>query len=90
MNKKKRVWLIIGLVIMLILMGGLIYYFYFKEDNVTLEDTDAGKFTSEVRITSNGLEDFDLSFLKLENNEENIVYSPLSIKYAFRCYHLPL
>lgn len=26
--------------------------------------------------------DFELRFLKLENNKENIVYSPLSIKYA--------
>ena len=27
--------------------------------------------------------DLDFSFLKLNNNEENMVYSPLSIKYAF-------
>jgi len=26
--------------------------------------------------------DFDLQFLKLENNKQNIIYSPLSIKYA--------
>ncbi|ORX65340.1 cellulosomal serpin precursor [Anaeromyces robustus] len=28
--------------------------------------------------------DFDFSFLKLENNKENMLYSPLSIKYALR------
>ncbi len=37
---------------------------------------------SSVKIKSNGLEDFDLYFIKLNNDEENIVYSPLSIKYA--------
>ena len=26
--------------------------------------------------------DFDFSFLKIENNEKNMIYSPLSIKYA--------
>ena len=30
------------------------------------------------------LDDFTLSFLKLENNERNMVYSPLSIKYALK------
>ncbi len=33
-------------------------------------------------MSSNNLEDFDLTFLKLETNYQNIVYSPLSIKYA--------
>eukprot|EP00833_Pecoramyces_ruminatium_P002311 jgi/Orpsp1_1/1176343/evm.model.c7180000057256.1 len=28
--------------------------------------------------------DFDFSFLKLENNKENMLYSPLSIKYALK------
>ena len=33
-------------------------------------------------MTDNSLENFYLSFLKLENEEKNKVYSPLSIKYA--------
>ena len=33
-------------------------------------------------MEGNGLSAFDLSFLKIENKEENNVYSPLSIKYA--------
>ncbi|MBR3720319.1 MAG: hypothetical protein IKN09_01065, partial [Clostridia bacterium] len=37
---------------------------------------------SEFRMTGNSLEKFDLYFLKLENQEKNKVYSPLSIKYA--------
>jgi len=37
---------------------------------------------SAYRMSSNSLENFDLSFLKLENEAKNKVYSPLSIKYA--------
>ncbi len=33
---------------------------------------------------NNNLSDFDLSFLKLENEKKNKVYSPLSIKYALK------
>lgn len=33
-------------------------------------------------LKSNSLEDFDLRFLQLENDEKNKVYSPLSIKYT--------
>ena len=40
------------------------------------------KKTSEYTMKGNSLEDFDLFFLKQENQEENKVYSPLSIKYA--------
>ena len=39
---------------------------------------------SEYALTDNNLSKFDLSFLKLENEEENKIYSPLSIKYAFK------
>ena len=33
-------------------------------------------------VVDNKVKDFDLAFLKLENNESNLVYSPLSIKYC--------
>lgn len=45
-------------------------------------ETPAVEPISELKITGNSLSDFDLSFLKLEGANENIVYSPLSIKYA--------
>lgn len=44
--------------------------------------TEVKQTNTEYRMTGNDLQDFDLSFLKLENKEENKVYSPLSIKYA--------
>ncbi|MBR3414827.1 hypothetical protein IKG73_02305 [Candidatus Saccharibacteria bacterium] len=37
---------------------------------------------SELKLTGNSLSDFDLEFLKLENEAKNKIYSPLSIKYA--------
>ena len=37
---------------------------------------------STLKMSGNGTEDFDFYFIKLNNDGENIVYSPLSIKYA--------
>lgn len=45
-------------------------------------DNSSKEYKSEYRMSGNGLEDFDLSFLKLENKASNKIYSPLSIKYA--------
>ncbi len=39
---------------------------------------------NEYALSDNNLSKFDLSFLKFENEGENIIYSPLSIKYAFK------
>lgn len=49
-----------------------------KEKTKTNQSVD-----NKNKITDrSGVQDFDLSFLKLENKQENIVYSPLSIKYC--------
>ena len=45
-------------------------------------DNDIKLSSYDYTIQSNGLDDFDLYFLKQENKEVNKVYSPLSIKYA--------
>ena len=42
------------------------------------------KAKSEYALTDNKLSKFDLSFLKNENKKSNMIYSPLSIKYAFK------
>ena len=39
---------------------------------------------NEYAVKDNNLSKFDLSFLKFENEEKNKIYSPLSIKYAFK------
>ncbi len=53
-----------------------------KPASSTKTSQDAKDVYSEYRLMSNSLENFDLYFLKLENEEKNKVYSPLSIKYA--------
>ena len=50
-----------------------------KEETTTTENKEKA---SPFRLKSNDLEDFDLEFLRLENANGNIIYSPLSIKYA--------
>lgn len=39
---------------------------------------------TENPIKSGCVSNFDLSFLKMENKNENVIYSPLSIKYALK------
>lgn len=57
-----------------------------EKDNNNTENTNTvdtnSDIKSEYRLLGNTLQKFDLAFLKLENKEENKVYSPLSIKYA--------
>ena len=66
------------------LKGGAFGYSYLnknKKKNTTIKN-DNKEYYSAYKMSSNGLEEFDLSFLKLENNKKNMLYSPLSIKYA--------
>ncbi len=53
-------------------------------ENTTNENVEKPEkeYNSDYRLSGNGLEDFDLQFLKLENEEKNKIYSPLSIKYV--------
>ena len=84
-KKKKTIITIIVVILILILCGILAYYFLFlKKDNEKNKNQDVNNIIleSEYEMSGNELEDFDLSFLKLENKEENMIYSPLSIKYA--------
>ena len=48
----------------------------------TNTNTNVTKFNSKYELQSNDLSDFDIYFMKEENNERNMLYSPLSIKYA--------
>ena len=79
-NKKIIIPIIVFLVIA-ILLAILVPPFLKHEKKEEGEVTKSLK-ESEYRMKGNSLEDFDLFFLKEENKEENIVYSPLSIKYA--------
>lgn len=82
-NKTIRIRIILRIFIVSLLVGGIFGCVYFlnnkPEENVTSQNKEV---SSPYRITNNDLNDFDLYFLQLENNEKNMVYSPLSIKYA--------
>lgn len=88
-NGKKA---IIGMIILflVIAIGGGVSYLYLdskndnKSNNKTKLENDSKNFYSTYRMSGNSLEKFDIEFLKLENEEKNKVYSPLSIKYALQ------
>ena len=82
-NKTLKVRFILRFVVILLIVVGIFGGVYFlnnkSEEKVT---TSKKEVSSEYTLTGNNLNDFDLYFMQLENNEKNMVYSPLSIKYA--------
>ncbi len=93
--KKKKTGLIICLIILLLLIAAAVCYFVLgignnkesgkknnKENNGGSTVTENQKKNSPYRMSGNGLEDFDIQFLKLVGTQENVIYSPISIKYA--------
>ena len=52
------------------------------EDENKNEDEEDNVDYLAYQIKDNSIGDFDLQFLKLENKKANVIYSPLSIKYA--------
>ncbi|OUM59772.1 Non-catalytic module family DOC2 [Piromyces sp. E2] len=54
------------------------------EDNEWCGILDSCSTDTEVEDPDEGISDFDFTFLKMENNKENMLYSPLSIKYALQ------
>ena len=88
-SKSSNLILSILLILVLVVTCGYFVYTEFSSNNDTNKQKDTNKnvvdkkeVSSEYRMSGNGLEKFDLAFLKLENNGKNAVYSPLSIKYA--------
>ena len=86
-NKKKNTTIIITILILLIVVAIVFAYFKLNDkpnsgDNKPDIQVDNTTKYSQYRLSSNSLENFDLHFLQLENNNKNKVYSPLSIKYA--------
>lgn len=78
-QNKKSTKIIIGSVVALLIIGcGIISYLYLSKSTTT----KTKKLYSPYELSGNNLEKFDLQFLKLENEEKNKAYSPLSIKYA--------
>lgn len=83
--QRKNYTLVIILAVLLVIIGGVIVYFVKFRNNDTpnneIETKDNNKYLA-YRLAGNSLEDFDLYFLQLENEKKNMLYSPLSIKFA--------
>ena len=72
-------------ILVLVLAGCVGAYFMMQpgeEKKADQKPTEQVEEETPYRLSGNGLSDFDLKLLKLKNNKTNIVYSPLSIKYA--------
>ena len=66
------------LLVIVILFGGV---FWLKNSN---KDDVVENTTTKQTVQSSENNTFDFSFLKMENKENNMIYSPLSIKYALK------
>ncbi len=86
-TKKTKTSLILIIVLLLLIGVGAWYLFFNNPDGDTRDNqiSTEDQFLdnkSMLALKSNGLSDFDFAFLRMENNNENVIYSPLSIKYA--------
>lgn len=84
--KKKRIIIITGLVV-IILLAVAAYVLLILKDKDNNKKRKEKTINSTVKkskytLAGNSLEDFDLYFMQLENENVNKIYSPLSIKYA--------
>lgn len=86
-SKRRKTIIFVTVFAMIVIVIATILILYFlnkkedKKENGTSNITKQ-EVTSPYRMAGNTLENFDLSFLKLENDKKNKVYSPISIKYA--------
>lgn len=74
--------MIILIVIAIIIIVGIVVMALNKNDNNVGKQINTAHNQDERIIISNT--DFSFKFLKIENNNKNMIYSPLSIKYALK------
>jgi len=57
-----------------------------KTETTKINSVDTNKYMAAFKydLKNNQLSNFDIAFLKVENNKENKIYSPLSIKYTLK------
>ena len=85
-SKKNKILVCLTFIVLLVIAGVMVWYFFFRTPEKPQNDQTSTEYVprqiSELTLKDNSLSDFDLTFLKLNDNADNIVYSPLSIKYA--------
>lgn len=84
MKKNKKKYVIISIILIALIVALIVTYFvvFNKKTNNNEIDNNVTNYNSPYEIKDNTLQAFDLYFMQLENNKKNMVYSPLSIKYA--------
>ena len=85
-GKKNNTWVVVLLSVCIVaLIVAIVWVLLLpkdkKEQNSSISN-DSKEYYSNYKIKGNSLDNFDLYFMKLENEEKNKIYSPLSIKYA--------
>ena len=86
--KKKPKTLLIALLSvfsLLLIAAGVYFLFFFNKPASSPQSSQSSSepsSESKPELSEGSLSDFDLSLLKFNEKEENIVYSPLSLKYA--------
>lgn len=79
-KNKKKVIIIISIIIILLLIS--IITLVILKNKKKKNDIDITNNSSLYKINDNALDAFDLYFLQSNNKNKNVIYSPLSIKYA--------
>ena len=86
--KKSKTPLIITIIVILLAACGTFLGFaiannFWQPQEGSGQQGDSGSSSDQqAQYDMSAMSDFDLTFLRLENNSDNLVYSPLSIKYA--------
>ncbi len=80
MDNKNKIVIFVSILIFFIVSIGVFLLLSNKKDE---EKSSSSSSSQEVKANNNELlPELDLHFLKLNNNKKNIIYSPLSIRYA--------
>ena len=84
--KVKLTTLIVLILVVIIIIAGIVIVRSNKNTDTKNEDTNTTQIEDKPTDSKTNFADtdFSLKFLKMENKKNNMVYSPLSIKYALK------
>lgn len=84
-NVKKTIIFMVIILITILLVFIVLHFYKLNKQKENNSNTLANEAHENPQISTVNKEDnFELSFLKIENKQENMIYSPLSIKYALK------
>ncbi len=84
-NKKIHPILLASFIVLLLVgVGGYFLFLNKSSINGASEENKEETILANLKIDGNSLSDFDLSFLKYEINNKNMVYSPIAIKRTLK------